>query len=893
MSSNRTPRLPGASAFWAVGLVLLVVVAISAANAWRDYDRTLEQEFRLLEVRASQHEARIQGALESVNLMLGNVMVDFVEKPSLRTPEKVRLLQDALRQLPQLRSLVITDATGRITASNNEQLIGFDASKREYFSLHRDTPLDQSFHIVAPFKTVTGVFATTLSRSIVDQDRRFAGVAVATFDGSFFSKALDFRTPSPDAQAVLVHAGGVILSAVPSTELVGQSIAGGPAFSAHQASAQASSRHTTVTKLAQVRRLVVVHNVGATPLKVIVSRDYDAVTAEWRQSLLRHLASFAALCTITLVASGLAWRRQSALLEREHFIKSVTDAMPGMVGYWDQDLRCQFANRTYLEWFGKPPEDIIGQSALSLFGAPLLEKNEPLMRAALNGEPQSFERTLTKADGSVGYAYAHYIPDVRDDGMVAGFFVLVTDITPLKLAEIKIRESETFTRGVLDSLTEHVAVLNANGEITAVNTAWERFATDNGATEMSKVSVGANYLRVCANAASAPDGDEGLKVLAGIRRVLDGSLPDFTLEYPCHKPDQQRWFVLRTLPLRGSNPGAVLIHQDVTGRHQAEALLRASEQHFRMLAENMADMVWKADAQMRFTYVNDADRHLRGFEADEVLGHSIAEALTPEGKDILGALAQERRTAEAQGRKGIALVYELPMRRKNGGQVWMEVSTTPFYDGDGKIIGFQGVGRDISERKERESELFETQHNLENELLKASQQKSQLQAQALRDPLTGVYNRRYLDETLAREITRAKREGSVVAVIMLDLDHFKRVNDAHGHAAGDEVLKALANLLKSGARESDVICRYGGEEFVVIMPSMAAAQALARAESWRTALLDLTVHHGDSAIRVTMSAGIAEYPTHGDTPDSLMARADAMLYRSKKEGRNRISVYAG
>ena len=163
----------------------------------------------------------------------------------------------------------------------------------------------------------------------------------------------------------------------------------------------------------------------------------------------------------------------------------------------------------------------------------------------------------------------------------------------------------------------------------------------------------------------------------------------------------------------------------------------------------------------------------------------------------------------------------------------------------------------------------------------------------MHDPLTGIYNRRYLDETLPRELSRAKRDAAAVAVIMLDLDHFKRVNDEFSHAAGDEVLKLLAKLLKNGSRESDMICRYGGEEFVVIMPNMSAELALERVESWRRELQGTTVRFGDFNIQVTLSAGIADYPAHGDTPGLLLARADEALYRAKHEGRNRISVYRG
>ena len=166
-----------------------------------------------------------------------------------------------------------------------------------------------------------------------------------------------------------------------------------------------------------------------------------------------------------------------------------------------------------------------------------------------------------------------------------------------------------------------------------------------------------------------------------------------------------------------------------------------------------------------------------------------------------------------------------------------------------------------------------------------------LQELATHDPLTGLYNRRFLDATVAREFARSQRDGAPLAVIMLDLDHFKQVNDDYSHAAGDEVLKTLAELLKKGLRESDMICRYGGEEFIAIMPKMAIEQALERVESWRKQMEETLVVYGEFTIHITLSAGIAMFPDHGINPVEVFRHADEMLYKSKREGRNRISVF--
>ena len=184
-----------------------------------------------------------------------------------------------------------------------------------------------------------------------------------------------------------------------------------------------------------------------------------------------------------------------------------------------------------------------------------------------------------------------------------------------------------------------------------------------------------------------------------------------------------------------------------------------------------------------------------------------------------------------------------------------------------------------------------TQKQLEDQLEEITLLHAKLNEQAVHDPLTGLYNRRYLDETLSRELSRAHRENHSLAVVMLDLDHFKQVNDTYGHAAGDTVLKELATLLNSGVRESDMVFRFGGEEFLIAMPNINAEQALQRVEALRLALAARIIRHGDAAIMITLSAGISLFPQHGEDTRILIAGADHALYQSKNGGRNRVTMF--
>jgi diguanylate cyclase (GGDEF)-like protein len=171
--------------------------------------------------------------------------------------------------------------------------------------------------------------------------------------------------------------------------------------------------------------------------------------------------------------------------------------------------------------------------------------------------------------------------------------------------------------------------------------------------------------------------------------------------------------------------------------------------------------------------------------------------------------------------------------------------------------------------------------------------REKLADQSLRDSLTGLYNRRYAEETFEREIARAKREAAPVSVLMLDLDHFKRFNDEFGHDAGDTALREAATVLVEAVRTSDVVSRMGGEEFLILLPGASLEATLRKSDAMREKLKALELfHRGRRLPSLTFSAGAATFPANGETPDALLRAADAALYEAKHAGRDR-TVPAG
>jgi diguanylate cyclase (GGDEF)-like protein/PAS domain S-box-containing protein len=189
---------------------------------------------------------------------------------------------------------------------------------------------------------------------------------------------------------------------------------------------------------------------------------------------------------------------------------------------------------------------------------------------------------------------------------------------------------------------------------------------------------------------------------------------------------------------------------------------------------------------------------------------------------------------------------------------------------------YSDAQKELKEKIEAEAKLLELQKELEE--------------QAIRDSLTGLYNRRFLDETLARELSRAERDKYSVSVVMLDLDHFKMYNDTYGHDVGDMMLKQLGKLLSSQVRAGDIACRFGGEEFVVVMPKASLSVARQRANDWRMKFESQILIHDGEVLNATLSAGVAVYPLHGNTSDEIIRKADQAMYAAKAAGRNLVTM---
>jgi diguanylate cyclase (GGDEF)-like protein len=293
--------------------------------------------------------------------------------------------------------------------------------------------------------------------------------------------------------------------------------------------------------------------------------------------------------------------------------------------------------------------------------------------------------------------------------------------------------------------------------------------------------------------------------------------------------------------------------------------------------EHIPEMVFVVDAHDRVLDANSVAQKLLNKSMDEILGRNPVEVFQAWPELVNRFLRAEEMHEEIQ-------IPGNPPRT-------VELVISHLYNRFNILEGRVIVAHDVTEHNWLENDLKYANQALKVQLAEIEQLRAKLQEQAIRDPLTNVYNRRYMAEFLDGEIARAERDGYPVSVVIMDMDYFKQFNDNYGHKCGDVVLQAFANFLVEHTRRGDVVCRYGGEEFVILMPNANLEASFERVEEWRQAFCESAIPYAGMKFSTTFSAGVAAFPEHGLTGDAILQAADQALYRSKDNGRNRVTRF--
>lgn len=442
-------------------------------------------------------------------------------------------------------------------------------------------------------------------------------------------------------------------------------------------------------------------------------------------------------------------------------------------------------------------------------------------------------------------------------------------------AEAAERRSKLFTQGILDSVSNQIAVLDRAGVIVSVNEPWRQFSLKNSkepGQPAARTAVGVNYLEVCGNGKAASP-DEASDAQHGIRAVLDRRIPNFTLEYPCHSPTEQRWFTMTVTSLDSNEGGAVVVHTNISERKQAEEKLRLAANVFTHAYEG----ILLTSASGEIVDVNEAFSRITGYARDEVLGHNLRILKSGMHDEIFYAELWQRLVKEGHWQG------ELWNRRKNGEAYAEQLTLSAVHDEKGQVLQCVALFSDITERKHLEEQV----HQL-----------------AFFDPLTNLPNRRLFKDRLNQRIAANKRSGLYSALMFLDLDNFKPLNDTQGHDVGDLLLIEAASRLKRCVRDADTVARFGGDEFVVLLSDLSAEKSESTtsagivAEKIRSLLSApyvLSIQRAHTAgvrieHRCTASIGVAVFIGNEASQDDILKWADEAMYRAKESGRNSVQL---
>jgi diguanylate cyclase (GGDEF)-like protein/PAS domain S-box-containing protein len=464
---------------------------------------------------------------------------------------------------------------------------------------------------------------------------------------------------------------------------------------------------------------------------------------------------------------------------------------------------------------------------------------------------------VIRKDGSIVYVEDAVSILRNTDGEPIGFYGVSRDRTEQMKAEIALRESEEKYRSILSTMTEGYFEVDLRGTFTFCNEAECRIHK-RSYDEM----IGLNNREF-----SSPE--TAKKIYAIFNKVYRTGVPAKAFDYEVIRKDGSVAIIETSAsPLRnaaGEIIGFYGVSRDRTEQKKAEEALRENEEKYRTIIEKIEDGYYEVDLAGNFTFVNDAMCAIQGYTRDELIGMNNREYMDEKtAKKVYKIFNAVLRTGKSTSITGWQILRKDKTKRE------VESSVSLIRDHVGNPAGFRGVIRDITARKQAEEEL---------------------QYRATHDVLTDLPNRLLFSDRLSLALMQAQRNQKRLAVMLLDMDYFKNVNDTMGHSAGDRLLRVVGNRLSGLLRSGDTVARVGGDEFLLLLSEIGGiedANTIAQKilEAFRKPfILD------EREIMITTSIGVAIFPDDGDNADILVKYADVAMYRAKDKGRDNFQRY--
>jgi diguanylate cyclase (GGDEF)-like protein/PAS domain S-box-containing protein len=536
---------------------------------------------------------------------------------------------------------------------------------------------------------------------------------------------------------------------------------------------------------------------------------------------------------------------------------SILNKVSAMVGYWDRDLRNQYCNEAYANWCGLTPAQILGRHLRDVISEETFQLNLPFIEGALRGEVQRFERSIASTDGkSVRHTLAEYLPDIVG-GEVLGFVVNVVDVGQVKSAYAELEGGTRHLKAILDNLFAYVALLDTNGVVLEVNKA----PLDQAGFRREDV-IGQFFF-------DAPwwnyRGDVRERIIQSIKRAGQGTTDRFDIVAKMGEEFQTLDFMISAVRDDLGNvisliPTAI----DITYRKRIESDLRIAASAF-----NSRLGILVTDANANILRANQAFLDTMGYSLDDIVGKNPR--LFKSDKYSHDFYVQMwKRINEVGHWEG-----EIWDRCKDGKLIFRWLDITAVKEDSGAVSNYVSTQTDITARKMAEEAVEHL---------------------AFYDSLTDLPNRRLLSDRLQQAKASLARKGKEGAILFIDLDNFKTLNDTQGHDVGDLLLIQVAKRLRANVREGDTVARLGGDEYVVILedlsddPIEAASEAKEVGKKILNALNDPYQLVGHE-YRSTSSIGVTLLNAENHSIDEMLKHADIAMYQAKKSGRNTLRFF--
>jgi len=539
-------------------------------------------------------------------------------------------------------------------------------------------------------------------------------------------------------------------------------------------------------------------------------------------------------------------------------------------------------NDQLCEILGYPREELTEKTWMEITHPDDVKKNMDKLESVLRRESESYtlEKRYIKKDGSIIYGILN-VYCIREEKKEEDFFVAtLQDITESKLAKDALKKSEKRFRSLIENLQVGVIVQNEKTEILLHNPKALALLGINQEQLLGKTSFDSDWNIIH---------EDGLPFLGNthpVVRAIATKQPIENVVMGVFRPLKQDriWLLVNAVPQLnpdGSVLQVICSFSDITVHKQTEEKLRQLSQAVEQAPISI--VITNTDGCIQ--YVNPCFSQVTGYSEKEVIGQNPRILKSNKTSPDIHFQLWKAIT------NGDVWHGELINKKKNNELYFESAVISPIINAHKITTHYLAVKEDITERKHAEEELLKYNQQLQVQLNEIKRLENKLRDQANRDPLTGLYNRRYLYEQLPQEIAQATEQHYPISFVMIDLDYFKLINDKFGHDTGDWVLQTFAKQLIQQVRATDIVCRYGGEEFLVVLPNTPMDAAYRAAERWRISLEKLkTSFEENRKFRITLSSGIALFPYHGTTLETVISAADKALFQAKESGRNCVVV---